>query len=246
MTSAGEGGRPHEGEPPDGLPGIPKEWGVIVIPDDLSELADEVRAVQAELHPHRRQPLLAGTALRRLLRAGVRAPVLIVAMAVMVTIASLLASAWSQTPRPPSAVPASADSAARDTLPALELIGSDGHTVPLRGQMPAVVLLTDGCDCAGLITDTITAIGPRIAVVTVSSEAPPSTGTTPPPGATPQAQGKTIRHLRDPTGELRRELHLAEPDGTAAAVLVDHAGTIVRTFPRTASVETLLPDIARL
>jgi len=51
MGSASDNGGdlPHDGGTPDGLPELPEEWGVIVIPDDLSELADEVRAVRAEL-----------------------------------------------------------------------------------------------------------------------------------------------------------------------------------------------------
>ena len=44
------GNWPPDGGSPDGLPDVPEEWGVIVIPDDLSELSDEVSAVQAELH----------------------------------------------------------------------------------------------------------------------------------------------------------------------------------------------------
>ena len=38
------GGRTMQ-RPSDDLPDLPEEWGVIVIPDDLSELADEVGAI---------------------------------------------------------------------------------------------------------------------------------------------------------------------------------------------------------
>jgi hypothetical protein len=62
----------------------------------------------------------------------------------------------------------------------------------------------------------------------------------------PQDPAKTVWHLRDPTGELRSAFDLAAPDGTAAALLVDRAGQIVRRIPRTASVEDLRPDLARL
>ena len=47
---------PGDGGSADGLPGLPEEWGVIVVPDDLSELSAEVTAVQAEL----RRNLVAG------------------------------------------------------------------------------------------------------------------------------------------------------------------------------------------
>ena len=249
------GGWPSDGGSPDDLPDLPEEWGVIVIPDDLSELADEVAAVQAELHlsPSRSRwrRLAARPAVRRVRRivlAGVRAPVLIISMAVLVTIASLFASAWPGPNRPPATQrTASTTSERSHSLPALELIGGDGAHVPLRSQVPAVVLLTDGCDCAQLIADTTDAVRPGIAVILVGGgSAVPSADGKPPTGSAPQAQGKTVRSLRDPTGELRKALDIGAADGTAAAVLVDKAGDIVRTVKRTASVENFRPDLARL
>jgi hypothetical protein len=247
------GGRPNDGDPADDLPDLPEEWGVIVIPDDLSELADEVRAVQAELaltQPQTRwQRFTARPAVRRLRRlgaAGVRGPVLIISMAILVTIASLFASAWPGPARSPATQRTANTTDDRgDTLPALEMVGPDGRTVALRGQLPAVVLLTDGCDCAQLISDITTAVRPDIAVVTVTSSAP-SGGSVPPTGATPQAQGKTVRHLNDPTGTLRAHLKLGAPDGTAAALLVNRGGEIVQEELRVKSVDPLKPDLARL
>jgi hypothetical protein len=55
-----------------------------------------------------------------------------------------------------------------------------------------------------------------------------------------------VRTLRDPTGELRAGLDLGTPDGTAAALLVDRSGEIVRKIARTVSIEELRPDLARL
>jgi hypothetical protein len=186
--------------------------------------------------------------LRRLGLALLRAPVLIISMAVLVTVASLFASAWPGPPRTP-AIQRTADNSddGVDSLPAMELIDSAGGRVPLRRQLPAVVLITDGCDCARLVADTIVAVRPEVAVITVGSgPATPRANLTPPTGATPQAQGKTVLDLRDPTGGLRASLRLGEPDGTAAALLVDRDGDIVREFPRTASVEDLRPQLARL
>src|SRR4029453_7094347 len=95
------GGWPFDGGSPDDLPDLPEEWGVIVIPDDLSELADEVEAIRAELHqtePRTRwQRIAARPAIRRPRRGAataVKAPVLIISMALLVTVASLFASAW--------------------------------------------------------------------------------------------------------------------------------------------------------
>jgi len=249
------GGWSSDGGSPDDLPDLPEEWGVIVIPDDLSELADEVAAVQAELHlsqsRSRWQQFAARPAVRRLRRialAGLRAPVLIISMAVLVTVASLFASAWPGPERAPATQrTASTTNEGTHSLPALELLGADGAHVPLRGQLPEVVLLTDGCECDQLIADTTEAVRPGIAVILVSSSsASPSAGGTPPTGATPQAQGKTVRSLRDPAGELRKVLDIGVADGTAAAILVSEDGAIVRTLKRTASIEDFRPDLARL
>src|SRR5690349_2702620 len=187
MAGAGDsGGWSPDGGSSDDLPDLPEEWGVIVIPDDLSELSDEVDAVRAELRmaakPTRWRRFANRPAMRRLRKiaaTAVRAPVLIISMAVLVTVASLFASAWPGPPRQPvtQRTANTTDDHGTTTLPALELIGADGQTVPLRGQLPAVILLIDGCDCAGLVTDTITAVRPEIAVVTVANAT--SAATTP-------------------------------------------------------------------
>ena len=96
---------PFDGGSPDELPDLPEEWGVIVIPDDLSELAEEVEAIRAELRQVERrtrwQRIAARPAVRRLRRVAavaLKAPVLIISMAVLVTVASLFASAWPGSP----------------------------------------------------------------------------------------------------------------------------------------------------
>ncbi|MEV6487501.1 hypothetical protein AB0M20_02510 [Actinoplanes sp. NPDC051633] len=247
------GDRPNDGDQSNDLPELPEEWGVIVIPDDLSELADEVRAVRAELAvsaPQTRwERFRARPAVRRVRRiagAGLRAPVLIISMALLVTVASLFASTWSGPSRSP-ATQRTANSTAAPTgrLPALDLLGSDGQIVALSAQLPAVILMVDGCSCAQLVKDALAAVRPEVAVVTVTSGRP-SAGTAPPTGATPQAQGKTLRELRDPTGGLRDFLNLAAPDGTAAAVLVRRGGEIVRTETRAFSFDALSADLAKL
>jgi hypothetical protein len=253
------GGWPSDGGSPDDLPDLPEEWGVIVIPDDLSELSDEVAAVRAELRlaakPSRWRRFANRPAMRRARKVAataVRAPVLIISMAVLVTVASLFASAWPGPPRQPATqrTATTTDNTGAGpgltSLPALELIGSDGQTVPLRGQLPAVILLIDGCDCDSLVTDTIAAVRPDIAVVTVTSVRATAGVGTPPTGATPQAQGKTVRVLHDPSGTVRSQLKLGKADGTAAALLVDKGGSIVRTFQRIATVENMKPDLARI
>jgi hypothetical protein len=249
------GGWPSDGGSPDDLPDLPEEWGVIVIPDDLSELDDEVEAIRAELRlaekPSRWRRFLARPGMRRARRIAattLRAPVLIISMAVLVTVASLFASAWPGPPRQPATQrTATTTDDHSDVLPALDLIDTDGKNVSLRGQLPAVILVIDGCDCAKLVSDTITLVRTEIAVVTISTTTAAATGeVTPPTGATPQAQGKTVRILHDPAGSVRTQLKLEAADGTAAALLVNRDGEVVRKIPRTASVEDLRPDLARL
>ncbi|WIM96207.1 hypothetical protein ACTOB_008376 [Actinoplanes oblitus] len=196
------GGWPPDGGSPDELPDLPEEWGVIVIPDDLSELSDEVEAVRAELHlappPNRWQRFARRPGVRLLSRAAtllLRAPVLIVSMAILVTVASLFASAWPGTPRQPATQRTSGTSAAPGkTLPALDLIGPDGQAVPLLGQKPMVVIITDGCDCDRLIADTVAAVRPHVSVLAVSTTAPtrrgnPTTAAPPRGDAAPIPQG---------------------------------------------------------
>jgi hypothetical protein len=242
-----------DGGSSDDLPDLPDEWGVIVIPDDLSELSDEVEAIRAELRHERQrtrwQRFAARPGIRRVRRiaaAGLKAPVLIISMAVVVTVASLFASAWPGPPRTPATQrTASTTEDRNDSLPALDLQNADGQIVSLRTTLPAVVLLTDGCDCRQFVADTIAAVRPDIAVITVTTATASSAGT-PPTGAAPQPQGKTVRALRDPTGELRKNIGLGQTDGTAAALLVNSTGHIIREVLRTKSVSQFSPDLARL
>jgi hypothetical protein len=252
MAGASNGG----GSSPDDLPDVPEEWGVIVIPDDLSELDEEVRTIRAELHladhptrwhrfMQRRVPRIA----RRVVSTLVRAPVLIVMLAILITVASLFASAWPGPARPPSTASRTSGATTENTLrtlPALELFGADGRPVSLTADLPAVIMLIDDCQCGKLLADTIQAVPPRVAVVTVSTTAAAATAATPPTGATPQAQGKTVRMLHDPTNTVRTGLKLPPSgDTTASVMLVDATGSIVRTL-RTATVDMIKPDLARL
>ncbi|MBB2945740.1 hypothetical protein FB565_005498 [Actinoplanes lutulentus] len=252
------GGWPPDGGANDDLPDLPEEWGVIVIPDDLSELSEEVEAVRAELNTavpltgwqrFARRP-----AVRRLRRLGaltIRTPALIISMAVLVTVASLFASAWPGPSRQPATQRTASTSATpSDKLPALDLIGTNGQAVSIRNRLPAVIILTDGCACESLVTDTIASVKSDTAVIAVSSAAAsvaPSAGLTYLPQAqTPQADGKSVSFLRDPTGGLRRHFQIGAPDGTAAVLIADKSGKIVRLRDRIASVEEIRPDLARL
>jgi cytoskeletal protein RodZ len=265
MAGASDNGGWSDNGSPDDLPDLPEEWGVIVVPDDLSELSDEVEAIRAELRlsarPTRWRRLLNRPGMRRVRKLGLaalRAPVLIISMAVLVTVASLVASAWPGPPRQPAVQRTSSTDDQPDALPALELIGDEGQTVQLRAKLPAVVLVTDGCDCDKLITDTAAAAHSRaqVAIVVIeaalkspATKAATSTAITPATQTTPQAQtsGQPVVVLHAPPSDnVRDQLKLGAPDGTAAALLVDRNGRIVKTIPRTASVEVIQPYLARI
>ena len=259
------GGWPPDGGggPPDDLPELPPEWGEIVVPDDPAALADEAALVRRELHSRQRRdrwrqifglpPRL--EAAHASTTGGLRAPLLVMAIAVLVTLASLFAATWPGPQRPAPQRSAGTVTQGRN-LPALDLIDAQGATVPLRGALPAVIMLVDGCDCAALVAETAAA-RPNITVVTVvtgtmPSALPPSGAASPPSGAAPSpgrsvaAPTAPVRHLSDPAGELRKSLNLGPPDGTAAVLLVTGTGEILRTLLRTASVENFRADLARL
>jgi hypothetical protein len=258
MAGAHENG----GSSPDDLPDLPEEWGVIVIPDDLSELTDEVESIRAELkqseRSHRWRRVFDRPGLRQLRLAGfalMRAPVLIISMAVLVTVASLFASAWPGPPRQPLVQRTNDDHLY--TLPALELAGDDARMVPLNAKLPAVILVTDGCDCDGLVSATAAAAAdrPQIAIVVIAAAlsgppgGKPSARATPATQSTPQtkATGQTIEVLHNPpSNNVREQLKLGQPDGTAAALLVGGNGQIVKEFARTASVEDIRPYLSRI
>lgn len=256
MAGAGDDrGWSSDGGSSDDLPDLPEEWGVIVIPDDLSELDDEVEAIRAELRltgePTRWARFADRPAMRvarRFAATTLRAPVLIISLAVLVTVASLFASAWPGPPRQPAAQrTAAATGTHGDSLPALELVGADGQNVPLRGRLPAVILFIEKCDCARLVSDTVDRVRPHITVITVVAPGVAAgTAGTPPTGAAPQAQGKTVRVLHDPAGQVRDQLGLAEPDDTAAVLVVDSGGTIISKIQRTADFAEIEPQLARL
>ncbi|MEE3918808.1 hypothetical protein V2I01_11130 [Micromonospora sp. BRA006-A] len=77
--------------PPDGLPGLPPEWGRVVVPDDASALADEARQVRRELRRARQ-----GSG-RRAVPARLGLPALILLVSMLVTLAGLAAVTWPRT-----------------------------------------------------------------------------------------------------------------------------------------------------
>lgn len=228
--------------PPDGLPGLPPEWGRVVVPDDASALADEAREVRRELRRQRRR-----TGWRRHLgpaprldgRLPLGPPVLALLVSVLITLTGLAAVTWPRSTRSggsPTVLPyPTATPAAVGPLPALDLVDAGNSPVSLRSLLPAMIVLVDACACRERVTEAAATAPTGVTVVTVTETRRPETS--PVPG---------IRALADPAGGLRSYLHLAPHAGTATALLVDREGTLVRVVPELGPVDAYRDDLAHL
>ncbi|MEV2238936.1 hypothetical protein [Micromonospora sp. NPDC049891] len=211
-----------------GLPDLPPEWGRVVIPDDLAALADEAEQVRRELRRtagHRRWRPPAG-------------PVIVLVVAVLTTIAGLAAVTWSRAgrtgPSTSTPDPAPAQLTGRP-LPALDLVDAGQSPVPLRGLLPVVVLLVDGCACPEQVAEAATAAPPGVTVVTVAGTRPRAA----PPGA-------QVRTLADPAGGLRAFLHVPASQDGVTALLADRTGRITLMVPEVASITDHRAELSRL
>ncbi|MEV4119359.1 hypothetical protein [Micromonospora sp. NPDC049645] len=212
----------------DGLPGLPPEWGRVVVPDDASALAAEAAQVRRELR-----------------RAGghraLGLPLLVLLVAVLTTLAGLLVVTWPRANRgtdraTPTPYSPPATLAGR-ALPALDLVDAENAPVPLRGLLPAMIILLDGCPCPDRVTDALTAAPAGVSVVTVTGGRTVPAGPSTPRGA---------RALADPAGGLRSFLGQPARPGAASALLVDRTGTVTRALPDVGTVDTYRSDLSAL
>jgi hypothetical protein len=226
-----------------GLPELPPEWGEISIPDDLSELASEAEQIREEL-TRAQQP-----ADERLPGRGpggtepsIGVPLLIMSVAVLITLVSLFAMAWSGTgavaPDTVGSRPAAGDRPAE--LPPIVLFDAAGRRVTLAAQAPIAIMLVEECGCAGLISATVGVAPPGVTVAIV--------GYTAPPMPTNLAPGDQVPiRLADPDGLVRTRLGLDRPTDTATVVLVDQGRRITHIQPAATSVapyQGALTDLA--
>ncbi|ASW56998.1 hypothetical protein [Plantactinospora sp. KBS50] len=105
-------------------------------------------------------------------------------------------------------------------------MGEHGELVSLRSLLPALILIVDGCECAGQIDAAALAAPAEVTVVALASGR-----VAPGPVAGRAVTARPVRRLVDPAGELRSSLRLGAPDGSATAVLVGRSARIVRTVP---------------
>lgn len=230
--------------PPDDLPDLPPGWGPIRVPDDASELADEAAQVRRELaeRPRLARPPVPTVARRRVVPglttepASLKLPLLIMSAALLAAIISLFAVAWPGDRRQPdtAGTTSTTRSAAVRSLPAVDVLDEHGTPVPLRGFLPAAILLTGTCDCGDEATAVWTAAPAGVTVIMLSRRDPE------PPVATP-APPEAVRRLRDPAGSVADFL-----DVETGLILVDTTGQIVRTIDLNRPLPDLSDDLAAL
>jgi hypothetical protein len=221
-----------DGRPPpdDGdLPEFPPEWGVVVIPDDLTELDRETAAL---LRERRRRIRRAKWRKRLGLPATnskgdtppVGVPLLIMSIAIIAALTSLFAitltSRSTGTSNSQSQPPAATPEVPPQMID-LGLTDANGQTVRLRDSLPAVILLLDGCPCGDLIRNTVAAAPPGVKVIAVDRIAP----TLP--------VGVYVTSLSDPEQALLATYadgpdRGAQPAQVPTAVLVGGDGTVTK------------------
>jgi hypothetical protein len=243
--------RPDNGggaPPPDdgashGVPDLPPEWGVIVIPDDAAELDKDAVIIRREL----RRTARAGRWRRTFgLPAnpsaqtnGLGIPLIIMSVAIITTLISLFVVTWDHRP---ATAPLDQLNGATATVgvPDLNLTGRAGETVTLGNLLPAVVLLVDTCPCAALVNDTIAAVPTNISVLIVGKQVPEINNPHP-----------NTHALADANGILRGRYVPGTPNhpvagAGAAALFIDKSGTVLTTVPDATTISQLRTPLTAL
>jgi hypothetical protein len=250
------GERPPEGG---GVPDLPPEWGVIVIPDDAAELDDETTALrrewrrEARVNRWRQRLGLAPVKIGGHTGSSLALPLLIMSIAIVATLTSLFALVWPNHPvrRTTGTQPSTATTAA--TLADVTLYDAQAKPVRLRDTLPAVILLVDGCDCGRLISAVASGAPTAVTVVAVARAAP-SVPAQSPPGASADPAGQAsgappatrVRALADPAGVLLSTFRsTTNPPGAAVALLVRKGGEI-QAAPVITSFDQIRADLTQL
>ncbi|MCX4389109.1 hypothetical protein OG777_19555 [Micromonospora peucetia] len=224
-------GKPDADGP--GLPDLPPEWGRVVVPDDASALAADAEQIRRELRGTPRRATPSPPA-----RPSLALPLLVLLVAVLTTLAGLAAVTWPRsTPAPATSPYAPPAGPTGRPLPALDLVDAGQSPVPLRGLVPMMIILVDGCSCPDDVATATALVPAGVTLVTVAGDRP--LRFTPPPGA-------SVRALADPAGGLRAFLHLPATPGVATALLVDRAGVLVKVVPEVRSAEDYRAELAHL
>lgn len=249
------GERPPEGG---GLPGLPPEWGTVVIPDDAAALRHEAELVRKQMRRQARRnwwrrrfglpPLTHRSPQDDAPALGL--PLLIMSIAIIATLTSLFAIAWPSRSVQTAVLPVTAASSASTAsggaggasaatrLPEVPLTQAGGAPLLLYGTLPAVILLVDGCaSCTDLIRATAEAVDPTVTVLAVgrTAAALPS----------PLPANRKIRAAADPAGALRSQYGLPGHTGVVA-VLVRKTGDLVTVVRDVDSVDAVRAYLSQL
>jgi hypothetical protein len=209
----------------------------IVIPDDLSELDAEIRALHRERRAQRRRARL-----RQLTGSGrAGTPLLLVALLLVAGVAGLLVM-FQPRRTSGSITPLGTAQATDHRLPDTSVRLVDGSTRRIRDFRPAVLALAPiGCRCdTELTAASVAAHQHRLNFYLVDRSLPPL-----PAGLTET----TAVRLVEPTGVVA-ERYSAERDGRRVAggpvlVLVAGSGEVVRVVPE-ATPRTLESELSML
>jgi hypothetical protein len=239
-------GEDGDGRPPDngGVPDLPPEWGVVVIPDDLQELDREAAEVRRQSRRDARRERWR----RRLHLAPktdgdsppVGIPLLIMCIAIVAALTSLFAITFTTRTAPESTpTPAAPAPSITRQMIDLTLTQANGKAAHLREELPAVLLLLDGCACATLIEDTVAAAPEKVTVLVVDRVAPYVPA------------GTNAIALADPEQALLATYadgpdRNAKPAGVATAVLVNSQGIVTATVAPAQSVSSFQQQLAEL
>jgi len=251
-------GRDEGPQPPgDGdVPGLPPEWGHIVVPDDPRELAVEAEQVRAELQAEASRNQPRGERMiftRRWYQYGLSGPLVSLVLMVVAAMASLIVVIIPTSPQSPKAAPLATPTAPAGQpgglLPDAVLPDGRGRTMALRAVRPAVLLLMPArCDCATVAADLVTASrDTRIAVELIGEDRPPT--------LPPNAPRTRVHALADTDDVLARALTGRPTTATASpavagtrptAVLVRSDGVITGIIPDLQDAIGLRSDLAGL
>jgi hypothetical protein len=236
------GERPHDGGR---VPGLPPEWGAIVIPDDASELDHEAAALRREWRRTARRDRW-----RKRLRLPPRVknlsgdsaptlgiPLLIMTVAIIATLTSLFALAWPSRPAQHTASAGAPPPSGSSTLPDVTLSDAANKPIHLQANLPALILIVDGCDCTALISTASNAAPGSVTVLAVGRTAPPL------PSA---VSGHKIKAVADPNATLRSRYASSTAVDGVVAVLVSDSGKITRTVQPVRRVDDFKADLVSI
>jgi hypothetical protein len=235
---------PGEGRPPGGEP----DWlEQVVVPDDISSLEADIRALHRERRARARRRML-----RRVLPLHrLSAPIVIVVLIVASGITGLVVLFNPRRPgvgttgsAAPLATPGAQVGQVRGLVPDVTLTLADGSRQPVRDYRPAVLaLVPTGCACDEAVRESSTAAARHRVVFVLVDPAVRPTGTT------PADRGTGLRGT-DPSGTLARAYGSATPAAHAAGspvlVLVAADGRVSRVLREAADRRTLDGELSLL